>query len=63
MTYQVAPDNTGLETQAQVERLAEIMVERGHDVVAVRNCGSWNEGEECPVGAQEWMELLDLACA
>lgn len=61
MTYQIALDNTGLETQAQVERMAEIMAERGHDVTAIRNSSSMNT-EDCPVGDQEWFELLELAC-
>ncbi|WP_406850125.1 hypothetical protein [Chromobacterium phragmitis] len=61
MTYQIALDNTGLETQEQVDRMAELMQERGYDVVAIRKCSSQNWDVECPVNDQEWMELLELA--
>ena len=39
-TYQVALDNTGLETEEQVTRMAELMAERGYDVKAVHHCSS-----------------------
>ena len=62
-TYQIALDNTGLETEEQVARMAELMAERGHDVKAVHHCSSWNEGGSCPCSDGEWMELLELVSA
>jgi hypothetical protein len=62
-TYQIALDNTGLETEEQVTRMAELMAERGYDVKAVHHCSSWNEGGGCPCSDDEWMELLELASA
>lgn len=62
-TYQIALDNTGLETEEQVTRMTELMAERGYDVKAVHRCSSWNEGGSCPCPDDEWMELLELASA
>ena len=61
--YQIALDNTGLETEEQVTRMAELMAERGYDVKAVHHCGSRNEGVSCPCSDDEWLELLELASA
>ena len=62
-TYQIALDNTGLETEEQVTRMAELMAERGYDVKAVHHCSSWNKGGGCPCPDDEWLELLELASA
>ena len=62
-TYQIALDNTGLETEEQVARMAELMTERGYDVKAVHRCSSANWHVECPCRDEEWMELLELASA
>ena len=62
-TYQIALDNTGLETEEQVARMAELMAERGYDVKAVHNCSSWNKGGSCPCSDDEWLGLLELASA
>ena len=47
-TYQIALDNTGLETEEQVARMADLMAERGYDVKAVHRCSSANWHVECP---------------
>ena len=62
-TYQIALDNTGLESVFLFFCMAELMAERGYDVKAVHHCSSWNEGGSCPCSDDEWLELLELASA
>ena len=62
-TYQIALDNTGLETEEQVARMAELMAVRGYDLNAVHHFSSWNDGGSCPCSDGEGMELLELVSA
>ncbi|MNP34954.1 hypothetical protein D3C76_1282640 [compost metagenome] len=65
MTYYINIENTGLETDAQVRRMAELMQADGHDVEYTSNLGSIQGTDEngdaitCPVGDQEWFRYLE----
>lgn len=67
MTYYINLENTGLDTDTQVKRMAEIMQNDGHDVEYTHNFGAIQKHGEngdvisCPVNDQEWMRYLELA--
>lgn len=68
MTYKLNLENTGLETDAQVRRMAELMQADGHDVEYTGDIGAIQAIDEngdaitCPVSDQEWFRYLDAAC-
>lgn len=62
-TYLINTENTGLDTDAQVKRMAELMQADGHDVAFTANFGLVNPSTECPVGDKAWAEYLERADA
>lgn len=63
MTYKINVENTGLETDEQVKRMAALMQADGHDVEFTRDFGLVNPSESCPVSDPQWFEYLDQAAA
>lgn len=69
MTYYINIETTGLDNKEQVERMAEILAERGYDVEATSNYGDINPGAgveeprpfEGGQGLRDWEEALVAA--
>lgn len=60
-TYYINLENTGLDTDEQVQSMAELMRADGHDVEFTRNFGLINPNSECPVSDGEWFNYLERA--
>ena len=67
MTYKINTQNTGLDTDEQARKMAELMKADGYDVEftaahgAVQGYDENGEQITCPVGDQEWDRYLELA--
>lgn len=61
MAYLVNIENTGLSSDAQVRRLAEILQAAGHDVRFTRDLGLVNPSSSCPCSDAEWEDALIAA--
>lgn len=59
MAYFINTENTGL-TEAEVEKMAQLMQADGYDVETTRNFGLINPEAECPVSEHEWEQYLEL---
>ena len=59
MTYYVNTQNTGLENNAQVLILADILQNKGYDVRFTNNWGLVNPSESCPVSDADWDEAIE----
>ena len=65
MTYQINIENTGLDTDEQVDSMAELLRDRGYSVEATRTFGAINGGNESPfeggAALADWEECLIAA--
>lgn len=63
MTYLINEENTGLDSQEKVARMADLMRADGHDVEVTRNFGLVNPTEACPCSDKKWENYLIAADA
>jgi len=69
MTYKINTENSGLDTDQQASRMADLAIERGYDVAFTAESGDvqgYDDNGECitcPIPNQEWMQLVEIAAA